>query len=91
MVGLYALIALVVLVIAIVTIYYLADRAARPAKSAKHALDDPLRRELVAFARKVAYYNDTSPTWTVLVPDTLATEARELLDKEKKELRIRNE
>lgn len=82
------LFAIVVLVVALMFVAWLATHDPKP-KKLSH--DDPLYREMVAFTRKVAYFNETGPTWTVLVPPELAQEARKLLDQEKKELRIRND
>jgi hypothetical protein len=62
----------------------------RERKPAPLSRDDALYRGFVGLARKIAYYNEVSPEWAVMIPAELTKEARELLDQEKKELRIRN-
>lgn len=78
---------LVIAAITITIIVVLANR--KPKKTISR--DDPLYRGLIEFTRKVAYFNDTTPEWAVMIPAELSHEARQLLDQEKKELRIRNE
>lgn len=62
----------------------------RPKKTPKEELRDMKSyRDLVAFAKEVAYWNDTLPTYQIesAVPTELSSKARVLLDREKKELR----
>lgn len=79
-----------VVLLAFLVWIYMMVRTPKP-KPVLTSRDDPLYRGLIEFTRKVAYFNDLAPEWAVMIPAELTHEARQLLDQEKKELRIRNE
>lgn len=86
------IIPIIVLIIALAFFILLWSMTRTPkVKPVAFSRDDPLYRGFVGFTRKVAYFNDTAPEWALMIPAGLQKEARDLLEQEKEELKIRNE